>query len=141
MADAADRRTARVGMRWTGTGMGFEAAGAGGVAIAVDGEGIAGPSPVETLLVALGSCAASDVVEILRKGRQEVRSLEVTLTGERRAEQPRRYTRIVAEVRIAGAVERAKAERALALAFEKYCSVRATLDPALPLEVLLELEP
>jgi putative redox protein len=111
----------------------------------VDGDGAAAPSPMETLLAALASCAAADIVDILRKGRQDLRALSVQLTGERSTEVPRRFTSFRARVRVVGAVERAKAERAppppaAQLAFEKYCSVRATLDPAIPLEIVVELE-
>jgi putative redox protein len=106
----------------------------------VDGDGAAAPSPMETLLAALASCAAADIVDILRKGRQDLRALSVQLTGERSTEVPRRFTSFRARVRVVGAVERAKAERAAELAFEKYCSVRATLDPAIPLEIVVEVE-
>lgn len=118
----------------------FEASGRGGAKVVVDGDSAAGPSPMEALLAALGSCAATDVVDILRKGRQELHGLAIRLVGERREEIPRSFTRIRAEVRIAGPVERAKAERAVKLAFEKYCSVKASLDPAIPVEVDVRLE-
>jgi putative redox protein len=110
-------------------------------AVTLDGDAAAGPSPMEALLAALGSCAATDVVDILHKGRQPLRSLSVRLAGERREEVPRRFTRILAEVVIGGPVERAKAERAVRLAFEKYCSVRATLDPAMPVETRVVMAP
>ena len=47
------------------------------------------PSPIETLLAALGGCAGMDVIAILRKQRQVVLGYEVALSGERRAEHPR----------------------------------------------------
>jgi putative redox protein len=128
-----------VELEWTG-GLEFQAYGKARAGILVDGDSVRGPSPMETLLSALASCAASDIVDILRKGRQELRALVIRLTGERRAEIPRRFTRIRAHVRIAGTVERAKAERAVHLAFDKYCSVRASLDPAIPVEIDLEVE-
>src|SRR5258705_4445566 len=49
------------------------------------------PSPVELLLVALGSCTAVDVVSILKKKRQKVTSYRVEASGERREAHPRRY--------------------------------------------------
>lgn len=129
----------RVELEWDGD-LRFEARGRGGVPATVDGDGAAGPSPMEALLAALGACAAADIVEILRKARQPAASLSLRLTGARRREVPRRFTRIVAEVRIGGAVERARAERAVRLAFEKYCSVAASLDPAIPVEVELDVD-
>lgn len=119
----------------------FVARGQSGGGVTIDGDAATGPSPMETLLAALASCAASDVVDILRKGRQPLGSLVLRLTGERQEQIPRRFTRILAEVRISGAVEPAKAERAVQLAFGKYCSVRASLDPGIPIELDLRLEP
>jgi putative redox protein len=137
----ADRpRALELDLTWT-RDFQFEARGRGGVVVTIDGDGAAGPSPMESLLAALGSCAATDIVDILRKGRRPPRELSVRLKGERREEVPRRYVRIRAVVRIAGEVDRPRAERAVKLAFEKYCSVRASLDPALPIEVGLRLEP
>jgi putative redox protein len=127
-----------VDLEWSGDQR-FEARGKAGRGL-VDGDGAAAPSPMETLLTALASCAAADIVDILRKGRQDLRSLSIRLTGERRAEVPRRFTSFQARVRVTGAVERARAERAAELAFGKYCSVRATLDPAIPLEIVVEVE-
>jgi putative redox protein len=43
--------------------------------------------------------------------------------------------------RITGAgIERVHAERAVELAVNKYCSVRDSLDPAIPVDVKVELE-
>src|SRR3954452_19799061 len=50
------------------------------------------PSPVELLLVALGSCTATDVAGILAKKRQHVTSYVVEVSGTRREEFPRKYT-------------------------------------------------
>jgi putative redox protein len=124
---------------WDG-GLRFRASGASGVGVGVDGEGKAGPSPMETLLASLGSCAGTDVADILRKGRQDFRSLTIRLRGDRRAEPPRSFVRIAVEVELRGRIERAKAERAVQLAFDKYCSVRASLDPAIPLDISLRLD-
>lgn len=94
------------------------------------------------LLEALASCAGSDVVDILRKGRQELQGLRVRATGDRRQEAPHRYLKIRLEFEVDGPVERSKAERAVALSLEKYCSVYHTLrdDLELAWEVRLSSE-
>src|SRR5262245_5251792 len=51
-------------------------------------------SPVELLLVALGSCTAVDVIEILKKKREQVTDYRVEIQGERRDEHPRSYKQI-----------------------------------------------
>ncbi len=46
------------------------------------------PTPVELLLVALGSCTAVDVIGILQKKREDVTEYRVEVHGERRDEHP-----------------------------------------------------
>lgn len=111
-----------------------------GVRTAIDGSGRAGASPVALLLEALAGCSAADVVEILHKGRQDLRGLWVRARADRRPEPPRYLTRVELVFRIAGDVAREKAERAVALSLEKYCSVSHTLRRDLELEWSVELE-
>src|SRR6185295_12792409 len=44
------------------------------------------PSPMELLLLAVGSCTGVDVVSILKKKRAEVSDYRVEISGERRSE-------------------------------------------------------
>jgi len=87
-----------------------------------------GVKPSDLLLMALGGCTAVDVVEILRKKRQQLTGLTIHVSGEQDADPPWTFRRmhLVYEVRgrglAAGAVE-----QAVALSEDKYCSVRATL--------------
>jgi putative redox protein len=118
----------------------FEGRGRSGATLQIDGDGNIATSPMEALLAALGSCAGYDVVDILQKGRRPPREMRIQLAGERTSEVPRRFVRIRVEVRIAGEVEPERAERAVTLAFEKYCSVRASLDPAIPIEITTVVE-
>lgn len=87
-------------------------------------------SPVELLLIALGSCTAVDVISIMRKKRERVTDYRVEIRGERRAEHPRKYTRMEVKhiVRGHNISEKALAQ-AIELSDEKYCSVAATLRP------------
>jgi putative redox protein len=129
-----------VSLRWTGTGMQFEGGKAGEPFVVVDGNGRAGPSPMATLLLALGGCTASDVVEIAGKMRVDIGSLDVEVDGERASDPPRRYTRIRMRYRIGGVTQEAEARirRAVDLSHEKYCSVLHSLRP--DLEMSSELE-
>ncbi|HET9150541.1 MAG TPA: OsmC family protein [Gemmatimonadales bacterium] len=108
----------------------FRGSAPGKPAILMDGNAVAGPSPVVTLLLAGASCAASDVVLILEKMRTPLESLRVLAHGVRREKEPRRFEKIhyVFEMKGAG-VDRTKAERAVSLSVEKYCSVLASLAP------------
>lgn len=121
-----------VRLRWEG-GLRFEGT-AGSVGTAMDGEGRAGASPVALLAQAIGGCAGADVVEILRKGRQDLQGLAIRVSGTRREEPPRYFTRLEVDFAITGDVDRKAAERAVTLSFEKYCSVFHTLRPDLELD-------
>lgn len=89
------------------------------------------PSPVELLLLALGSCTGVDVAGILKKKREQVSSYRIELSGVRRDEHPRAFTRIEVKHILEG---KDLSEKAVAAAIElsdkKYCSVAATLRPA-----------
>jgi putative redox protein len=137
---ASPKPPSRVHVAWAG-GERFDAGRPGGPTLRLDGTGETGQSPVDALLSALASCTAVDVVEILAKRRTPVASLTVDAVGERADAVPARFTRITLHYRIAGAgIEHAHAERAIELAVTKYCSVRSSLDPAMPVEWTLELE-
>jgi putative redox protein len=98
-----------------------------GHAIVVDGDKIAGNSPMELVLIGLCGCTGYDVVSILRKKRELFTSLEVRAEAERAAEPPAVYTEIKLIYRIGGKVSRKAVEDAVHLSKEKYCSVSAML--------------
>ncbi len=128
-----------ISVQWQG-GRQFEFGRPGGPVLRVDGDAQTGPSPVDTLLGALASCAAVDVVDILAKRRTPVATLEVRVEAQRANSTPRRLTRVLLKFRITGQeIEREHAERAIDLSITKYCSVRDSLDPNLPIEWTLAL--
>lgn len=105
-----------------------------------DHERASAATPMELLLIALGSCTAVDVISILRKKRQEITSYHVEVRGRRRAEHPRAYTRMEVRHVVRG---RNVSEKALVQAIElsetKYCSVAATLRPGVELLTSYEI--
>jgi putative redox protein len=101
-------------------------------AIEIDGDGNSGPSPMIALLMAAGGCTGSDVVSILQKMRVQLAQVLVEIRGVRREEQPRRYVEIHYRYQISGeGLDQEKAERAVTLSLEKYCSVLHSLAPDL----------
>ena len=129
---------ANVYVEWESDGLRFDGV-AGDRRTAIDGNGREGPSPVSLLLESLAGCAGSDVVEILRKGRQELRELRVVAEGWRREEPPRYFRRLRVRFLVRGDVDPKAAERAARLSFETYCSVFHTLRKDLELEWEVEL--
>lgn len=88
-----------------------------------------GPSAMELVLMGAGSCSAWDVVEILRKARQNIDDVIVELEAERAEEPPKVFTRIHLHFIVKGRnVDPKRVERAIALSVEKYCSATAMLQ-------------
>ncbi len=115
----------------------FEAIGPSGHKLLMDSdrESNRGPGPMELLLVALGACSATDVVEILKKKRQALKGLSVELSGERAAEPPRVWTKIKIHFKVTGkGIEPRAVEHAIELSRDKYCSVAATLAKTAAIE-------
>ena len=97
-------------------------------------------SPVELLLIALGSCTATDVAGILKKKRQHVTSYIIEVSGTRRDEYPRKYTSMNVHHILTGRSISAKAvAQAIELSETKYCSVAATLRPTVEIQSTFEI--
>lgn len=127
---AAPRPPATVRTVWAGGHRFDSSRGGEGPSLRLDGGSETGLTPPEALVAALASCAAIDVVDVLAKRRTPVERLRVETEGIRREEAPRRFTRLRLTFHLDGAgIEAVHAERAVALAFEKYCSVAASLAP------------
>jgi len=87
-----------------------------------------GMKPSELLLVALGSCTAVDIVQIMEKKRQPLSHLEIVVNGEQDADPPWTFRKIHITYRVAGKGITDKAiSQAIELSEEKYCSVASTL--------------
>jgi putative redox protein len=110
----------------------FEGSGSGNVKVHVDGsEAIGGQGlgvrPMELVLMALGSCSSFDLLSILKKQRQNIDDVSVTVEGNRTDAVPAVFTKIHMTFDITGTVDPAKAEKAAELAVKKYCSVHDML--------------
>jgi putative redox protein len=121
----------------------FVAVSPGGHAqvIETNSERASAATPMELLLIALGGCTAVDVVSILEKKRERVTAYRVEVRGARREEHPRAFTRMEVRhfVRGRGLSEKAVA-RAVELSETKYCSVAASLRPAVEIVTTFEIE-
>lgn len=89
-----------------------------------------GVRPMESLLMSLAACSSIDVVSILKKQKIELTDLQVHVTAERDASKvPSLFKSIDVAFLLEGNLPEAKAQRAVQLSFEKYCSVAKTLEP------------
>jgi putative redox protein len=98
-----------------------------------------GARPMEMVLMGAGGCSAIDVVQILRKARQDFVDCVVELEAERAPEDPKVFTRIHMHYIVTGrGLNPAHVERAIKLSKEKYCS--ATIMLAKTAEVTADYE-
>lgn len=135
--------------RWV-EGMAFMGEAGSGHAVMMDGAPEyggrnIGTRPMEMLLIGLAGCTGFDVVSILKKGRENVTGCEVEVEAERATEDPKVFTKIHLSYRVTGrGLSRAKAERAVTLSKEKYCSASimlgATAEMSYTLDVIDELQ-
>jgi putative redox protein len=82
----------------------------------------------------------TDVVDILKKGREDLTGCRIRVEGDRRETPPRRYTAIRLWIELTGwSLSRAKAERAVQLSRDTYCSVWRSMAQDIDLSIQLEL--
>ena len=110
----------------------FEAKGPNQVAVHIDNKteaGVAGASPMELVLMAVGGCNAIDIISILKKQRQKVDAYRIEVSGERiEVKEAKPFKSVHVQVYLEGEIDPSKAKRAAALSFDKYCSVSITLE-------------
>lgn len=107
----------------------FEAANETGFKVELDakeaigGEG-KGFRPMEMLLVGLGGCSGIDMVNVLTKQKEPLDDIKIKINATRLEEEtPSIFDVINIQFDLFGNLSPQKVERALALTFEKYCSV------------------
>ncbi len=95
--------------------------------------------PMEAVLASLAGCSGIDVVKILTQQKEPLQGLTITVDGERADAVPAVFTKIHLRFEIRGNVAENKAERAVALSADKYCSVAKMLEPTVAIthEVVL----
>ena len=97
------------------------------VVLSTPDEGV-GIKPSDLLLIAVASCTAVDIVDILTKKRMPLTLLEISSTGEQDPNPPWTFRKIALHFRLSGKGLTEKAvSQAIELSHEKYCSVAATV--------------
>ncbi|MGC0154571.1 OsmC family protein [Chromobacterium vaccinii] len=87
-----------------------------------------GPRPMELVLLGTAGCTSYDVINILKKSRQDVRDCWVEIEADRADVDPKVFTRIHFHFVVTGRDLKPDAvERAIRLSAEKYCSASIML--------------
>lgn len=107
-----------------------------------NGERASAATPIELLLIAIGGCMASDVVDILRKKREKITDYKIEVTGERREDFPRSFKSINLHHILSGeSLSENAVKQAIELSDSRYCSVAATMRPTADVSVTYEIVP
>ncbi len=104
-----------------------------------DGVGI---KPSDLLLLAVASCTAVDVVEILAKKRMPLSLLEISVSGEQDEDPPWTFRKIHLHYKVAGRnLTEQAVTQAIQLSEEKYCSVASTVRATAAITTAFEILP
>jgi len=88
-----------------------------------------GARPMELLIMGLGGCSAIDILLILKKQKVEPTGMSISIDADREKDAvPSLFTNIHITYTFRGNVDSTKAEKAIQLSLEKYCSVAKTLE-------------
>lgn len=91
-----------------------------------------GTRPKELLLLALGGCTGSDVVNIVKKKRVSLEDFEINISADMSDDHPKVFTKIHLEYVFYGEnIPEKDVERAIELSQTKYCSVTKMLEKAM----------
>lgn len=102
---------------------------------AIGGENT-GFRPMETLLAGLGGCTGIDIVNLLKKKKQDFTAFRVEVKAERYTDQvPSLFKNIFVEFFIEGEYfQNEKMISSVDLSMQKYCSVAKTLEKAVNID-------
>ena len=90
-----------------------------------------GIRPMEMLLLGMGGCTSFDVINILKKSRQQVVDCEVQLEADCADTEPKVFTKIHVHFIVTGKeLSEKHVKRAVELSADKYCSASIMLGKA-----------
>ena len=127
---------------WSGGNMFLGSDTSGHTLVYDSSEGIQkGISPMRALLTSLGACTGMDIVAILDKRRQKLKSLKILVSGGRPEHGlPKPWTSIHVKYVLSGdPLEKRFVEEAIKDSTEKFCSVGATLKPTAKITYTYEI--
>ena len=107
-----------------------------------DAAGNTGPKPIELIAIGLAGCTAFDVINILRKKRQDVTGYEVRVEAEQKPDPPNVFTKVHVHHVVTGVdIPERALQDAIYLSESKYCSVSAMLKLSAEIETTWEIVP
>jgi len=105
-----------------------------------DPNGNTGPKPIDLVAIGLAGCTAFDVINILRKKRQQVTDYKVTVEADQASDPPQVFTDVRIHHILTGVDIRPEAvKEAIRLSEEKYCSVGAMVEKCAKIHATFEI--
>jgi len=100
-----------------------------------------GPRPMELLIMGVGGCSGIDVVSILEKQKIKVEGLKIKIDAQREeAVVPSLFKAIHLTFIFKSGIDLGKAQRAVGLSLEKYCSAAKTLEKTAKITYKIDVE-
>jgi putative redox protein len=124
--------TKQISARWTGEGLHYIGVDSKGNQVPMGGNN---PSPSEMMLIGAAGCMGMDIVSVLGKKRQDIKSIDVQVTGYQPDDYPKPFQVVELAFTVKGNnVDPKAVERAISLSRDKYCVVGQTLQNVVELK-------
>lgn len=91
-------------------------------------------TPKQLFLASIMGCSAMDVVSLMRKYKQDMKSFHIDAQAPLKEGHPAVFTHISIQYRLDGAIELEKAFEAAKLSMTKFCGVSAMVSTDVPIE-------
>ncbi|MFZ5824669.1 MAG: OsmC family protein [Bacillota bacterium] len=133
----------RATMTWNGNGYSFDATTGGGfeMQIGIDGEGNpVGARAKELVALGVGACSGTNLVSLMKKMRQQVEKIEISVEAEQAETDPQVFTHVITHYKLYGkGIDPAKVKKALDYIEEKYCGVLHMVNKTAKTEYAFEI--
>lgn len=133
----------KASLTWTGNGYTFQATTGGGfhLQIGVDENNQpVGARAKELVCLGLGACSGSNLVTLMKKMRQQVEKIEISVEAEQAETDPMVFTHVITRYKLYGkSIDPAKVKKALDYIEEKYCGVLHMVNKTAKTEYAFEI--
>lgn len=100
-----------------------------------------GMRPMQLLLAGIGGCSSIDVISILKKQKQPLEDIQITVNAEREQDKiPSLFEKIHITFTLKGKLDENKVRRAIELSLEQYCSVAKILEKTAQISYSYEIK-
>jgi len=107
----------------------------------IGGENL-GVRPMQLMLMGIAGCSSIDVVLFLKKMRQPLEDIKVNVSATRReGEVPSLFKTITVDYQLFGDLSEEKAEKAIKMSLDKYCSVSKIIEHTAEINYTFSVNP